>query len=206
MKRTDRVFASKVALILPLSLVALLLVGVQPASADDTQVFDLSGTFTGDSTVSGTVTIDVSNGTITAVDLSYEGQTYTYIQTQGAFFGATGSTMPVSYGFDAGVSSTLQVPQLSFGIPGTSAIDSLVGYTGGSLCSLDALCGPDSYGNYWESDFLAADGTTYLKLQSGQLSATPEPSSVLLLATGIALIGMAMSVRRRKQIASSPVC
>ena len=90
--------SSKLVLMFLPCLVVALLVVVQPARADNVTVFQMSGTFSDNSTVSGTLTIDLTDGMIAASNLSYLGQTYTDILTQGAFFGETepGQTsMPV---------------------------------------------------------------------------------------------------------------
>jgi hypothetical protein len=48
---------------------------------------------------------------------------------------------------------------------------SLVTYTGGSLCSVGTPCGPDDQGVLWIGSF--SDGTTLLRFQSGELTAVP---------------------------------
>lgn len=191
---------SKVYILALFALLATLLVGVQTASAADT-VFTLSGTFFDSSTVSGTFTINVTTGVVTASSLSYGGQTYTDILTgpfaQGPFTGSTSSgqtPVPVGYAVDTGISSDL--PRLDFLIPGTSAVDSLVGYLGGSLCSLNTLCGPDQVGNSWVGAFHAANGSTITALQSGQLSNVPEPPTVILLSTSLLGLGLWLQSRR----------
>ncbi|HWO31882.1 MAG TPA: PEP-CTERM sorting domain-containing protein [Candidatus Acidoferrum sp.] len=180
--------SSKLVLMFLLCLVVALLVGVQPTRADNVTVFQMSGTFPDNSMVSGTLTIDLTDGMITASNLSYLGQTYSDILTQGAFFGETepGQTpIPVGYDFAVGIFSF--TPQLFFILPGTSTVDSLIGYGGGSLCSFNASCGPDQEGDFFVSSFDAVDGS-FTGLQSGQLVATPEPTTVILLFLGLGLL------------------
>jgi hypothetical protein len=191
---------SKVYILSLFALLATLLAGVQTASATDT-VFTLSGTFFDSSAVSGTFTINVTTGVVTASSLSYGGQTYTDILTgplaQGPFTGVTNSgqtPVPVGYAVDTGISSDL--PRLDFLIPGTSAVDSLVGYLGGSLCSLNTQCGPDQAGNTWVGAFHAANGSTIMALQSGQLTNAPEPSTLILLSTSLLGLGLWLQSRR----------
>jgi len=195
-----RIFLCKVVPLL-LSLIVTLLVGAQPASAGDITVkFHLSGTFADDSTISGTLMIDIADGMITSSNLSYLGQSYTDILTQGAFSGETqpGQTpIPVGYDFAVGIFSV--TPQVFFIFQGTSAVDSLIGYSGGSLCSFNALCGPDQEGHFFVSSFDAANGQ-FIGLQSGQLgaTATPEPSTVILF--GAAFLALGLSQRRRASL------
>jgi hypothetical protein len=200
------VFPCNVALTL-LSLIVTFLVGVRPASAGDiTRKFQLSGTFADDSMVSGTLTIDLTDGMITASNLSYLGQSYTDILTQGAFFGETqpGQTpIPVGYDFAVGIFSA--APQIFFIFQGTSTVDSLIGYGGGSLCSINAACGPDQEGNFFVSSFDAVNGE-FIPLQSGQLgaTATPEPSTLILFGT--TFLGLGLSLRRAGQRPYRRIC
>lgn len=78
-------------------------------------------------------------------------------------------------------------PYLIFGI---NEVD-LVGFSGGLLCSTENPCGDGT------SAYLTASGIGDLDLQSGTVvpAATPEPSSFLLLGTG--LLGIAGMMRKR---------
>jgi hypothetical protein len=145
-----------------------------PARGDT--VFDLTGTFADGTTVSGTLTIALTIGQIDAANLIYGGNTYSTILLQQPFTGNTapGQTpVPVDYSVFIGISSSI-LPRIDLGIPGTSAVDSLVSYAGGSLCSTSAVCGPDQSGFTWASAFFSPSGTVTF-LQTGELIAVPGP-------------------------------
>jgi hypothetical protein len=174
-----------------------------PARADT--VFDLTGTFADGTTVSGTLTIDLTIGQIDAASLIYGGNPYSTILLQQPFTGITapGQTpVPVSYLVHIGISSSM-LPRIGLGIPGTSAVDSLVSYAGGSLCSTSAVCGPDQSGSTWASDFITAFSPSgVLFLQTGELTAVPGPIAGaglpgLILACG----GLLVWWRRRQKTA-----
>ena len=77
---------------------------VGPSRADI--VFDLTGMFANSSTVSGSLTINLTTGQIDAANLSYGGATYSTILGQGPFTGNTTSgqtPVPVDYFVDIGM-------------------------------------------------------------------------------------------------------
>jgi len=179
------------------------------AKADTLDVFNLNAELVNGTTVSGAVTIDVSTGMITGASLDYMGQTYGTVLFQGADTGSTApnhTAVPFAYEFDVGTSSALY-PAFVFLAQGPVAMDSLYGYTGGPLCSLNNLCGRDELGLSYSSDYYDSDGQFQFPggyLFSGTLSfagtlpasGVPEPSTVTLLVTAL-LGGVGFSLLKR---------
>ena len=171
------------------------------AHADQLTVFQVAGTFTNGATVSGNVTIDTITGAITAADLFYSGDGlhYTVVGTQGPY--DVGSAVAYTAFIGAGGSPST----LGLAIEGSSALDSLVGYTGGDLCSTNSPCLiPAETGNEY-SDWFNSSSTVLL--QSGGLveppTKAPEPSTTALLALSvISLIGFV--VARGRSYRSNP--
>ena len=149
------------------------------AHADTIETFTLNDvTFQNGGTATGTVTIDITDGSFTNIDAIYK----------------AGSTTDLFMGVaDQGVVSNVYVAAsratsgdlLNFNLPQTS----LVGYAGGNVCTLDHLCnGNDS------SALIEVNGTDIF-FQTGSLTPTPEPSTLALFGTGI--LGIAGKVRHK---------
>jgi hypothetical protein len=143
-----------------------------PAGADTITTFNLTGIFTDGTTVSGTVTIDVTfPGFVESVNLSYLGNPYSTIQSQLQF---SGNTPPgqisnqVGFLVDIGTSST-QFPSIHLLIEGNPEPIFLARYPGGPVCSVDHPCGPDAQGTTyrWNSTGLLGEGQVRIAARVG---------------------------------------
>jgi hypothetical protein len=171
------------ALAVVLGLMALLASGT--VRADSTATLDVAGTFSNGDTLSGTVTLDTTTGTVESVSLSSSSMPDTLFTTYFVSPQAYDDILIATYSPVISEEIGLEIPT-----------DDLVGYTGGPLCSLSDPCGAINYNedsNEYNPEFFF--------LQQGSLTPTPEPSSLLLFGTGIALICMATLVRRWMRVA-----
>jgi hypothetical protein len=133
-----------------------------PARADVTEVFNLFGEFDNSSTLSGTVTIDVTNGSATAIDAAADSFVFNTITNQGPQL-----TEYVVRAASAGNADQLY---LAFGV------GSLLGYGGSALS-------PDTQIN--GAVFLKGGGAN-----PSESSPVPEPSSWVLMIMGFAGVSL----------------
>lgn len=177
------------------SLMVAATIAVFPMAAKaDLVTFDVSGTINYSSSVSGTFLIDTATGTFVSGDLQYEGMNFDV---------GGGSTLEayspmMSLGSVIGLSTAGSDPFPYFSI--LLPQDSLVGYSGGSLCynaSPSASWVVSSCGNELISLYTGAQGGLAEEWTSGYLTAdpTPEPSTLALFGTAALVL---FSLGRRK--------
>jgi PEP-CTERM motif len=129
------------------------------ARADVTEVFNLFGEFDNNSTLSGTLTVDTTAGSATAIDAAADGFEFKTI---------TGQSPGLEYTVDADTAGNAAQLSLVFGV------HSLVGYGGSSLSPDTTLNGMSLKGG---------------GANPAESSPVPEPSSWALLIVGFIGVG-----------------
>jgi hypothetical protein len=182
---------------------AVLLLIASAARADEIKTFYLTaiyeqsvyGTPPGSFNGSGQIVIDTTTGVVDSIDLSL-GSSADSLGPSSTDYGP-GFPPPYNFVYMEEQWCGLYCDgylDLSIVLP----VHSLIGYDGGPICSIENPCdaGP-VYGNAF-SLFVPNDLSGGFYYTSGDLSPTPEPSSLLLLLTGAFCIGLAMNRRRAK--------
>ncbi len=155
--------------------VAVFVMGLTPVHAD-TITYSINGTFTGGGSLSGTVTIDTTAGSIVGGNFTAGGTTYSV-----AFLGGNSPTEYAEVFTAAGSPSSNPMFILFISIAPDGSL---------SLCSTanGAICGDVS--------FFTLDGGSTTTLASGSIVAqTPEPATYLLLGSG--LLGLVLISKKR---------
>jgi len=160
--------------------VALVLLLTAPiACADTIETFDLttnySANFGPDGTASGTVIIDITTGTIDAIDLSIGVPASVYpLGTEWDVYGSgPNAFVEIAEGWDDAANDDY------FGILITLPVNTLVGYNGGLICSTDDPCNGGV-----ESGFQYGI-TQLMPYTDGQLTHAPEPPYLALFGAGV---------------------
>jgi hypothetical protein len=179
-----------------LSAAALILLAASTLAlhADTFSTFNIDGTLSGGGSFSGTVLLDSTTGLFTGADFTVLsiGGPYNFVSApagQNVISTDTFVTFRQTGGLDL---FALNLPEAS-----------LIGYMGGTLCSLDQPClGPS--GLIYVSSPYGLDGSGPVAIAgtltlASPTAVTPEPSSFVLLCTGV--LGLAGATRRRFLIA-----
>ena len=157
------------------------------AHADTINTFNLNAVLTS-GTALGTVTLDENTGKFTASNITVVAGGMSAVFT-GAPISQTTAT-----GLSSNVFATSASSLVSFDL--ALPIASLVGYTGGSICTVTASCALDVTGVQFAGAADLTDATSGTLTLVPAVVVTPEPSSLLLLATGVLVLGGIMRRRR----------
>ena len=174
---------------------ATLLASTLAGHADPSQTFNVTGTFASGGSLSGTLTLNSTSSGFRP-DLVASVTQGKYPFTTGATELSQGGDYFVNFNYITQNPNPMLVAQLDLYLPVTS----LAGYNGSPLCSTSLRCGTSSDRSYLVINYGLGQSIDYLSSGSVAPSfpaATPEPSSLLLLVTG--LLGAAGSYVRSRR-------
>lgn len=176
-----------------LAILTLLGASTQVASADTIVPFDFNATLVG-GTVSGIVDVDITKGQFTTVDFTAIISGISHLFDTPAF---NQGAVPASATLYVGDFTDSSGDMFQIAVPPTS----LVGYTGSVVCSVNLACNPTLD---IPTVFIQANTDLGNVAESGSLTpaavATPEPSTLALLGTGI----LCLAGAARRKVHSHP--
>ena len=143
--------------------------------------FTATGVTQNGSTLSGDIFIDTTLGSISSLSLTMSGPLSFTVNTFNNFV-----TGPASGYYVIRADNGTTFPFIDLDIP----TDTLVGYTGGSICTVGSKC-PNGI-SFSEASTSNATTSGFV---SGSLTAVPEPASLALVAS--AMLGLAAWRRRQ---------
>jgi len=172
---------------------SMALLAPRAALADSYETFTVSGTFADDSTLSGTITVDLDHGGyLSGADLNWSdvASAFTVVNLS-----ATGCHLDGDLDLCNAYAYVTLDGTLSNYLYLVFPVASFVDYSGGSLCSDTVACGlGPSLGSTPDPDLTMGSVTP-------EGVAGPEPSSLLLL--GIGVLGLSVMASRCKNAAQS---
>jgi hypothetical protein len=156
----------------------LLLATALPASADTVQTFDLSQVSGLGVSSASTITIDTTTGKVVSADVFLNGGTLLPFTGLSSTGGVTELAFSTTIVLDAFTTNTITLDLFA-------PVSSLVGYSGGALCSFNSPCAGGSVASgFREEEDQCIFGCSIVSVSGGEITSaqliahvpTPEPS------------------------------
>lgn len=167
------------------SFLAVVFLALSTFAAHADTTFNVSGATEHNGTFSGTITLDTATSQFTAASITYSLFSSTYLFNVIDLQELGGGTYNTYIADAAGEQFALKLP-----------VATLSGYQGSTICTGNCLT---PGGGYASAFFDMLNPRDLYNVTSGSLTpaaATPEPSSIALLTTG--LLGIAGTLRKRR--------